>query len=126
MTSRFPPVSLPDSPYARGLQSHCLSLPGAWEDYPWGDIVYKVGAKMFAATGTALPLTVTVKAMPEDADVLVQLPHVSRAAYVGRHGWVSVQVSDEVTLDHAKELFQASYDLVRAKSGRVRVGGRRR
>jgi hypothetical protein len=53
--SRYPPVALPDSPLARAVQAHCLAFEGAWEDYPWGDIVYKVGAKMFAATGPSPP-----------------------------------------------------------------------
>ena len=113
MTSRFPPVALPDSPFLRELQAWCLSFDGAWEDYPWGDIVYKVGARMFAALGLTGDLAgLTVKATPADAEVLCQLPHIERARYVGKYGWVSITISDEATLDHARELIAASYALV--------------
>ena len=120
MASRFPAVALPDSGFAREVQAACLALPEAWEDYPWGDIVWKAGAKMFAATGPQLPVTVTVKATPEDADVLTQLPHISRAKYVGKYGWVSVLVEDEASLHHVKDLIAASYELVRGSTTRSR------
>jgi predicted DNA-binding protein (MmcQ/YjbR family) len=120
MTSRYPPVALPDSPYARELQGFCLTFPGPFEDYPWGDIVYKVGAKLFAAIGGE-PIALTVKATPEDADVLVQLPHISVARYIGRWGWVTVEVSDAATFEHAKELIEASYALVAPKRRTSRV-----
>ena len=94
MTSRYPPVLLPDSDYARALQAHCLALDGAWEDYPWGDVVFKVGAKMFAATGASLPVRVTVKATKDDAAVLAGLPIVAPARYIGRHGWVTITVAE--------------------------------
>ena len=110
--SRFLPVALPDSPFAPDVQRYCLDLPKAWEDYPWGDVVYKVAMKMFAALGAQSPLAVTVKATPEDASVLVQLPHISVASYIGRHGWVSIAIDDEASLDQALALIHTSYDLV--------------
>jgi predicted DNA-binding protein (MmcQ/YjbR family) len=119
MTSKYPPVALPDAKYAKELQAFCLALPGAWEDYPWGDIVYKVGAKMFAALGGD-PLGVTVKATPADAEVLVQLPHISVARYVGRWGWVTVEVTDDATFEHTKELIEASHTLVAPKKRRTK------
>ena len=115
MTAKFPFVPLPDSDRARELQAYCLSFEGAYEDYPWGDIVYKVGTKMFVGTGTGLPVTLTVKASKEDQDVLVQMPHVSKAAYVGHHGWVTVELADDETWELARELIANSYALVAPK-----------
>ena len=119
MASKYPPVALPDTNYAKELQAFCLALPDAWEDYPWGDIVYKLGAKMFAAMG-GKPLGVTAKATPEDAEVLVQLPHISVARYIGRWGWVTVAVTDKSTYEHARELIEASYALVAPKRRRAK------
>jgi len=114
--SRFPTVALPDAPYVRELQRHCLSFDGAWEDYPWAEVVFKVGTKMFASLGgTGSEARVTLKASLPDADFLVGLPHIERAAYVGRFGWVSVTISDDQTLDHAKELTAISYALIAPK-----------
>lgn len=119
--SRYTPVSLPPTPFAEDIRAYCLDLPDAWEDYPWGDIVYKVGAKMFASLdGDGGVTNVTVKAAPEDAEILVQAPHVSVAPYVGRYGWVTVLVTDEATLDQVMALISMSYDLVK------RGGSRRR
>ena len=131
MTARFPPVPLPDSPFAAQLRVYCLGFPGAYEDYPWGDIVYKVGAKMFASTGPSLPVCVTIKANKDDADVLVGLPNVSRARYVGQHGWVTVLLDDGETWELARDLIADSYDLVvprtrrRRRSPNERAHGRR-
>ena len=118
--SRFPPVELPDHPYARELKAYCLDLPDAWEDYPWGDVVYKVGTKMFVGLGTTEPVSVTVKATPEDAAVLVQMPHISVAPYVGRYGWVTVAIEDDDALDQAMALISMSYDLVKEGGSRKR------
>jgi predicted DNA-binding protein (MmcQ/YjbR family) len=118
--SRFPPVELPATPFAADIRAYCLDLPDAWEDYPWGDIVYKIGSKMFAALGGDQATNVTVKAAPEDAEILVQAPHIAVAPYVGRYGWVTVSVVDEAVLDQTLALISMSYDLVRRGGSRKR------
>jgi predicted DNA-binding protein (MmcQ/YjbR family) len=117
--SRHPPVALPDEPFVSDVQAYCLAFDGAYEDYPWGEVVYKVGAnKMFAAIGGRAGLHLTVKATPADAEVLVQLPGIEKAAYIGRWGWVTLTIMDAATWSQARELIAQSYALVAPKRRR--------
>lgn len=88
-----------------------LSFPEAYEDAPWGFPVFKVGEnKLFAwMIEDGAELTVTLKPLPEERPVALELPFVRVARYVGRYGWVTVEVSDDETLDVALEWLRDSY-----------------
>src|SRR5262249_57976367 len=71
------------------LLAYCLAKPGAWQDEPWeGDVVAKVGGKIFAFFGSGDTPSVGVKcgASREAADEwLVRHPEdASVMAYIGR------------------------------------------
>ncbi len=90
------------------IKRHCSNKPGVVEDQPWGHPVYKVGGKLFVGIGEK---SVTVKSTTEKQAVLVLDPAISVADYVGRYGWVTVEVR-RGTLAMAKALVDESYESV--------------
>ena len=111
------------NPYFRALWNHCSAKPGAVEDHPWGETVFKVGGKVFAFLGTPDHGGVGVKAAPEQIDGLLALPFIERSPYIGRYGWLKVAIDDHEALELAQELVDASYALIASKStGRSKHG----
>jgi hypothetical protein len=54
------------------ILKHCLAKPGAWQDEPWdGDVVAKVGDKIFAFLGGGEAVGLKCGANREEADELV-------------------------------------------------------
>jgi predicted DNA-binding protein (MmcQ/YjbR family) len=95
------------------IQAHCLAKPGAVQDEPWpGDTAFKVKGKIFAMGGHE---AVTVKNTVERQEMLVMHPHVRKAAYVGRFGWVTVDLVNSEALELAMDLIDESYESVVAK-----------
>jgi predicted DNA-binding protein (MmcQ/YjbR family) len=80
---------------ARGdaeLKRFALSLPGAWEDSPWGDRVSKVGRKIFAWLPSAAATRLGVKLVVSHDEALAA-PGAALMGYgLGRAGWVTVPV----------------------------------
>ena len=99
------------SHFGKRLREFCLAKPGAVEEYPWDNIVWKVKRKMFCATGQDMS-RITVKATLEEQSALILHPHISVAAYVGKHGWVTIDLVDEVAFELALDLIDRSYELV--------------
>lgn len=102
------------------LLAYCLSLPGAWEDQPWeGDVVAKVGSKIFAFVGGAENLSVGLKcgATRDLADEwLVRYPEDAFVMpYIGRAGWNTLRVGGTIGDDEIREAIDASYEAVVAK-----------
>ncbi|MFC7545336.1 MmcQ/YjbR family DNA-binding protein [Plantactinospora sp. GCM10030261] len=99
----------------------CLAKPGAWQDMPWeGDVVVKVGPKIFAFFGDAGPAaTIGVKCGP-NRDVadewLARYPDdASVMAYIGRSGWNTLRIGGAIPDDELIEAVDASYAAVVAK-----------
>jgi predicted DNA-binding protein (MmcQ/YjbR family) len=81
---------------AETLRDFALGLPGAHEDFPWGERVVKVNKKIFVFLGKSLepgePLGFCVK-LPESAEDALQLSYTQPAGYgMGKYGWVLVQL----------------------------------
>lgn len=100
------------------LLSYCLDKPGAWEDEPWeGDVVAKVGDKIFAFLGMDGGVGLKCGHNRDEADEwLARYPDdASVMAYIGRSGWNDLATGGAIPDDEIFEAVDASYDLVVAK-----------
>ena len=102
-----------DDAYAR-VREYCLAKEGAREEYPWGDVVWKVHARIFAGSSDGSN-QVTVKATPEEQTTLIEHPAITVAKHVGRFGWVTITIRNKKTLALALELIDRSYDSLALK-----------
>ncbi|HWC35118.1 MAG TPA: MmcQ/YjbR family DNA-binding protein [Mycobacteriales bacterium] len=100
------------------LLTYCLGKPGAEPDEPWeGDVVAKVGGKIFAFIGSGESVGLKCGRDRDDADELLgRFPDdVTVMAYLGRFGWNSVRVGGEVPDEEVFELIDTSYDAIVSK-----------
>jgi predicted DNA-binding protein (MmcQ/YjbR family) len=94
------------------LREHALSLPGAYEDHPWGESVAKVGTKVFVFLGGEDDPGMTVK-LPDSHAHALTLPGATPTGYgLGRSGWVTVRLRGKlppaaVLMDFVDESYRA-------------------
>jgi len=94
----------------------CRSFPGCTEDTKWGDdLVFSVGAKMFAVTRNTAPAR-AMSFKVEDARFLelTDRPGIVPAPYLARAHWVQVEAA-ALSDEEAAQLLRRSYELVFAK-----------
>ena len=100
------------------LRRFALSLPGAAEDFPWGERVVKVNGKVFVFLGRDRSQTpmITVK-LEESHPHAMSIEGSEPTGYgLGRAGWVNVPLDAEgVTLDVARDWIEESYRIVAPK-----------
>ena len=106
------------------LLAYCLAKPGAWRDDPWGgDLVAKVGPKIFAFLGAGIAgrdgpsVGLKCAASREAADEwLLRFPaDASAMRYIGRSGWNTLRAGGAIPDDELLEAVDASYDTVVSK-----------
>ncbi|MER7819280.1 MmcQ/YjbR family DNA-binding protein [Streptomyces sp. NPDC096153] len=100
------------------VRSFALGLPGAGEEFPWGDTVVKVNKKIFVFMGVtdgSHPLGVGVKLTDEALHAhALSCPGAEPSAYgLGKAGWVRIPLlgkgapSAEVLCDWVEESYRA-------------------
>ena len=96
------------------LRAAALAKPGAWEDTPWeGDVVAKVGDKIFAFLGEQSIGLKCARTRDEADEWLHRYPDdASVMAYIGRHGWNTLRVDGAIDEDELLEALDTSYDIV--------------
>jgi predicted DNA-binding protein (MmcQ/YjbR family) len=103
------------------VRAFALGLPGAFEDFPWGESVVKVNKKIFVFLGSdegGRPLGVTVKLTDEEAHAhAMSAPGAAPAGYgLGRAGWVSVPLGDGAPgADLLRDWVEESYRAIAPK-----------
>jgi predicted DNA-binding protein (MmcQ/YjbR family) len=101
-----------------------LSLPGAVEDFPFGDevSVFKVGGKMFAACRLDdLPLRLSVKCDPELAVRLrADYPAITAGYHLNKRHWNTITLDGSIADQMVADLLEDSYDLVMASLPKAR------
>jgi predicted DNA-binding protein (MmcQ/YjbR family) len=101
------------------LLAVCLAKPGAWQDEPWeGDVVVKVGTKIFAFLGgESASVGLKCGASREAANEwLLRYPDdASAMAYIGRFGWNTLRIDGAIGDDELIEAIDASYAAIVSK-----------
>ncbi|GLY79792.1 MmcQ/YjbR family DNA-binding protein [Actinoallomurus iriomotensis] len=97
------------------LRAIALALPEAHERETWGNATFRVREKIFvimAADGTSASVKAT---KDEQTALLAEDPETfTHPAYVGRHGWVGVDVA-RVGEEHLRELVTEAWRLTAPK-----------
>ncbi|WP_214413269.1 MmcQ/YjbR family DNA-binding protein [Sphaerisporangium fuscum] len=103
------------------LREFALGLPGAYEDFPWGESVVKVNKKVFVFLGIEEETEkwkprFSVKLRESNGHAL-NLPGAAPTGYgLGRAGWVTVSFTDEAPdVELLCDWVEESYRLVAPK-----------
>jgi predicted DNA-binding protein (MmcQ/YjbR family) len=109
------------------LKARCMDMPGAREEFPFGDevSVFKVGGKMFALCALdEQPLQLSVKC---DPDLAVQLraahPAIVPGYHLNKRHWNTITLDSSLPDQMVTDLLGDSYDLVVASLPKARRPG---
>ena len=110
---------------SRELKTRCLGLPGASEEFPFGDevSVFKVGGKMFAlcSLDARPPLQLSVKCDPElAAQLRSAYPAIRPGYHLNKRHWNTITLDGSLPDELVTDLLGDSYDLVVASLPKAR------
>ncbi|MXZ99647.1 MAG: MmcQ/YjbR family DNA-binding protein [Acidimicrobiaceae bacterium] len=98
------------------LREICLALPDTKETLTWGLPHFRVGDKIFAGYGDedGTP-TVGFKLEKPHAEAIAADRRFTPSKYVGRHGWVTMDLSYVEDWGHVEDLILESFHLIAPK-----------
>ena len=109
---------------AHELKAACLALPGAEEDFPFGDevSVFKVAGKMFALSDLdGSPLQLSIKCEPElAAQLRASYPAIGPGYHLNKRHWNTVTLDGSLADQMVTDMLGDSYDLVVASLPKAR------
>lgn len=106
------------------LREICLALPDTKETITWGEPHFRVGEKIFAGYGKdAGRSAIGFKLEPLHAEEVLDDPRFTRAAYVGRYGWVAMDAGQVSDWDEVRELVHESYRLIAPRRSLKKLAG---
>ena len=120
------PYDAHDPVFAK-LRAICLGLPDTSEVQAWGHPTFRVGVgkalKIFCACGAdGSTRSLSFKCEPDVQHALVASdPRFTIAAYVGKHGWVSMDVAQRKSWDEVAALIRESYQLIAPKASLAKL-----
>ena len=103
------------------IVEYCLSLPGAYEDYPfdeqWTTMRHRENKKSFAFIYARYNrLCVNLKCDPHRADFLLQIYNdVVPGYHMNKEHWNTVNMDGDVPEEYLLDMIQHSYDLTKPK-----------
>ncbi|MCA1828897.1 MAG: MmcQ/YjbR family DNA-binding protein [Myxococcales bacterium] len=116
----------------KALKKQAKAYPGAWEDHPWGETVYKVGKKVFVFLGVdngdgSFGLSVKLPTSCEAATTMFSWCEPTGYG-LGKSGWVSAhfEKKDDVPVELLKEWLDESYAAIAPKRRATGTSPRRR
>ena len=106
------------------VKAACLALPGAAEEFPFGDevSVFKVAGKMFALSDLdGDPLQLSIKCEPELAVQLrATYPAIGPGYHLNKRHWNTVTLDGSLPDQMVTDMLGDSYDLVVASLPKAR------
>lgn len=117
-----PKVDGPAEPLIK-FRRICLELPEATELETWGHPTFRVREKIFASAGAEGGVwSFGMKTSHEmQAGLVATDSRFSVAAYVGKHGWISMRVDDDIDWNQVRALVVESYRMIAPKTLAARV-----
>lgn len=100
------------------IRTHCLSKKGTVEEYPFDEDtpVYKVMGKIFLLSNLIPPISINIKADPEEAvDIRERYESVTPGYHMDKKHWITVMLDGSIPPKLIFEWIDNSYNLVTAK-----------
>jgi len=111
-----------DDPTFKKVRSLCLALPDTVLTMTWGSPHFRVADKIFCGFGSddGKPI-LGVKLERSHAQRAVKEARFWPAPYVGKHGWVSMDVAQRKSWDEVAALIRESYELIAPRASLAKL-----